>query len=48
MDLLGLLPPVIALFGVADLVGGAWSHYCLRSELNRKQLLQASALAQSV
>jgi hypothetical protein len=35
LDLLGLLPPVIALFGVADLVGGAWTHYCLRSDARR-------------
>jgi hypothetical protein len=29
---LGLVPPVIALFGVADLAGGIWTHFCLRSD----------------
>lgn len=30
LAVLGLIPPVIALFGVADLIGGIWTHYCLR------------------
>ena len=32
LAVLGLVPPVIALFGVADLAGGIWTHYCLRSD----------------
>lgn len=32
LAVLGLVPPVIALFGVADLAGGVWTHYCLRSD----------------
>jgi hypothetical protein len=32
LAVLGLVPPVIALFGVADLMGGVWTHCCLRSD----------------
>lgn len=32
LALLGLVPPVIALFGLADLIGGVWTHSCLRSD----------------
>ncbi|MCW7541179.1 hypothetical protein OOT46_25540 [Aquabacterium sp. A7-Y] len=32
LALLGLVPPVIALFGVVDLIGGVWTYYCLRSD----------------
>ena len=32
LAVLGLVPPVVALFGVADLAGGVWTHYCLRAD----------------
>lgn len=42
LAVLGLVPPVLALFGVADLIGGIWTHYCLRSDArftrDRKQV----------
>ena len=38
LALLGLVPPVIALFGVVDLVGGVWTGYCLRSDARARAL----------
>jgi hypothetical protein len=34
---LGLVPPVIALFGVADLIGAVWTQWCLRSDARTSQ-----------
>jgi hypothetical protein len=38
LALLGLVPPVIALFGVVDLVGGVWTCYCLRLDARARTL----------
>lgn len=38
LALLGLVPPVIALFGVVDLVGGVWTGYCLRADARARTL----------
>jgi hypothetical protein len=40
LAVLGLVPPVIALFGVADLIGGVWTHYCLRSDARGSQVFR--------
>jgi hypothetical protein len=46
LALLGLVPAVLALFGIADLAGGIWTYGCLRSDArarNRLRSRQATA-----
>lgn len=40
---LGLVPGVIALFGIADLVGGIWTHCCLRLDARARSRSQEPA-----
>jgi hypothetical protein len=42
LAVLGLVPPIIALFGIADLAGGVWTHYCLRSDARGSRPLRTS------
>jgi hypothetical protein len=32
LAVLGLIPAIVALFGVADLLGGVWTHFSLRAD----------------
>lgn len=38
LAVLGLVPPVIALFGVVDAVGAVWTRFCLRSDARARTL----------
>jgi hypothetical protein len=35
---LGLIPPIVAVFGIADLAGGLWTHLALRADARHAEL----------
>lgn len=44
MAVLGLLPPIMAVFGVVDLAGGLWTHLALRADALGADALRTNAL----